>query len=397
MLQAKTKDGRTITLATMNHESIIKLKATGTLYYCPVCGKQVIMKVGIKTIPHFAHKSTADCPSYKGGEGVYHEQGKLMLYQWLMRHNMKVELEVFLPEIQQRPDILVTWNNRRIAIEYQCARVPDKIIKLRNEGYQSVGIIPIWIAGATLFTRYQANSFRIDQFTKQLMQQYNPQMPPVLYYFCPHTAQLAILQDIFITTSTQAIGKLHISALEKRKFTDLFHLQSFTNTELQLLWQKQKYKFRHAQGRKAYGNELTWRRWLYSKGFHLENLPSIIHLPIATQYRMKIPLWNWQSKVCLEIIDPLPMKGLFSIGECQHLLFRQQYNSNYFPLCISQTTPVQEYLRLLERLQVIQKVSKDVYKKFQPITFYHHIEEAVQGDNQLVKELFSQKSNIIRA
>ncbi|MFP3490512.1 competence protein CoiA family protein, partial [Staphylococcus sp. SIMBA_130] len=79
-----------------------------------------------------------------------------------------MELEVYLPEIQQRPDIFITWNNRRIAIEYQCARISGEIIRKRPHGHRSSGIIPIWIAGATLFTRYQANSFRIDQFTKQL-------------------------------------------------------------------------------------------------------------------------------------------------------------------------------------------------------------------------------------
>lgn len=397
MLQAKTADGRSVTLATMNRESILALKNTGVLFYCPVCGKQVIMKVGVKIIAHFAHKSTVDCPSYEGGEGMYHEQGKLLLYQWLKRHDMKVELEVYLPEIQQRPDIFITWNNRRIAIEYQCARISGEIIRKRTHGYRSSGIIPIWIAGATLFTRYQANSFRIDQFTKQLLHQYNPRLPPVLYYFCPYTSQLAILQDIFITKSTQAIGKIRISPLNKHKFSDLFQFEFFTNAELQYLWQKEKFKFRQTQGIKPYGSELNWRRWLYSKGLHLENLPSIVHLPITSQYRMKIPLWNWQSKVCLEIIDPLPVEGVFSNAECQGLFFRQLYKSKQFPLIPSQSNPVQEYLSLLEQLQVIEKVSSGMYKKRQPISFYHHIEQAVQGDEQLVKELFRQKSNIIRA
>ncbi len=397
MLQAKTEDGRSITLATMSRERIIALRDAGTLFYCSVCGKQVIMKVGFKVIAHFAHKTAVDCPSQKGGEGIYHEQGKLLLYQWFKRHNMEVELESFLPEIQQRPDILVTWNNRRIAIEYQCARVSVEKIRQRNYGYLSVGITPIWIVGATLFTRYQANSFRIDQFTRQLMHQYNPRMPPVLYYFCPYTSQLAILQDIFITKSTQAIGKIYISPLNNRKFSDLFQLKSFTNAELQYLWRKEKYKFRQTQGIKPYGNELNWRRWLYSKGLHLENLPSIVHLPIASQYRMKTPLWNWQSKVCLEIIDPLPVEGVFSNAECQSLFFRQLYKPKQFPLISSQSNPVQEYLSLLEQLEVIEEVSSGMYKKRQPISFYHHIEQAVQGDEQLVKELFRQKSNIIRA
>src|SRR5690625_1270712 len=97
MLQAKSHQGVIVTLATLTKAEIERQKAEQQ-FYCPVCNRQVIIKAGSRMIPHFAHKSTLHCPSSEGGEGAYHEKGKLLLYQWLKSQHLQVELEAHLPE-----------------------------------------------------------------------------------------------------------------------------------------------------------------------------------------------------------------------------------------------------------------------------------------------------------
>src|SRR5699024_2794949 len=125
----------------------------------------VIVKAGDKVIPHFAHQSKSNCPSGEGGEGPYHEKGKLLLFNWLRSQNLDVKLEKYIKEINQRPDILLKVNKKLIAIEYQCTRIPVEQIRLRNRGYKKAGITPIWILGAKRFSRRARDEITIDDYT----------------------------------------------------------------------------------------------------------------------------------------------------------------------------------------------------------------------------------------
>ncbi|WP_067729586.1 competence protein CoiA [Oceanobacillus damuensis] len=397
MLQAKNKNGRVITLASMKRDVIEKLRKEGEKYYCPVCEQPVIMKAGWKITAHFAHQTESNCPSREGGEGIYHEQGKLLLYHWLKKYKMDVTLEAYLPEIQQRPDILISLHNKKIAIEYQCARISAEEVRKRNAGYKTAGIFPIWILGANHFKRYSANTFRLDQFTHQFIHQHTPETPFVLYYFDPHTSDVAIVHDIFITKTFTAIGKIDITKIYELKFTDLFQLDYFSQKDLFNLWVKEKRQFRLRPAKKIYGNELTWRKWLYYKGFHPENLPSLIHLPIKTQHRMKTPIWNWQSKVILEIIQPVSVGEIFHIDSCKHNFRNQILDASLFPLISVTEHPIRQYLHLLEQLNYIRKVSSTTYKKIEQVKAYKNVEDAMQGDNLLLAQLIFQNSDKIRA
>src|SRR5690625_137402 len=142
MLRATTRNGKYITLALLNRQEIAKIRQTEQ-FFCPQCKETVIVRAGSRVIPHFAHQRHSDCSEHEGGEGLYHYQGKLLLYNWLRNQNISTELEPFIPEINQRPDIIIQIGERKIAIEYQCATIPIEIIKKRNEGYLTVGITPI--------------------------------------------------------------------------------------------------------------------------------------------------------------------------------------------------------------------------------------------------------------
>lgn len=396
MLRAKSNTGEFITLALLTPVEIDECRKNQQ-FYCPVCEERLMIKAGTRVIPHFAHYSKVECSSYKGGEGAYHEKGKLYLYKWLKSQKLEVELEPYLQEIKQQPDLLLTLHDKKIAIEFQCARITIGQIQGRNEGYKRAGIIPIWILGANRLKRQGKYHLKVDQFTHQFIHQFSQNFPQRLFYFCPDILQLLTFQDMYQTSIRQAVGQLKFKKLYQMKFTDLFIKSPFLKESLYQLWKREKRKFRISTGKQLYGRELAWQQWLYLKQTHLEYLPSMIYLPISAQYRMKSSPWDWQSRLCLDIIDPLPVGNLFTFNRCKNLLSKHLHQQNYFPLIQSTKHPVHQYLHLLEQLQIIQRQSPEQFIKVGKIPFYNQIEQAVTGDEQMMDKLILANRNKIQA
>ncbi|GGJ95211.1 competence protein [Lentibacillus kapialis] len=384
MLQAKTEYGNIMTLASYTREEISFLQKH-TQFFCPACQEPVIVKAGSKMIPHFAHKSKSSCPVREGGEGPYHEKGKLLLYQWLKYQRLDVELEVYLPSINQRPDLLINLKHKKVAIEYQCARIPPADIIKRNEGYQREGIIPIWILGANQFDRRKSNEIGIDQFRLHFIHQFSVNFPLTLYFFCPDTLRLTSFQDLHFPVMQRAMGEITIRKLDEMVFTDLFTVSFAARENLFKRWKQKKRSFRTRPSRRMFGQELAWNHWLYANSAHRETLPSIIYLPVSAQFRMLTQPWDWQSRLCLEIIHPVAAGGTFSLQRCMHMLHRH-IRSASLPLIQSEPNPVYQYLQLLIELKVINESAPDHFTKLKPIIFYDHIESALKGDALLMDQ-----------
>ncbi|WP_167751344.1 competence protein CoiA [Lentibacillus salicampi] len=386
MLQAKTEYGTIVTLASFTKKEISSVKEK-TQFFCPACQEPVIVKAGAKITPHFAHSSKSSCPAQEGGEGGYHEKGKLLLYQWLRWQQLDVQLEAYLPAINQRPDILVKLKNKTVAVEYQCARIPPTDVIKRNEGYHREGIVPIWILGANRFNRRERNEIRIDQFQLHFIHQFSADFPLTLYFFCPDTLRFSSFQDFYFTALQRAIGKMTIRKLNDMRFTDLFKTSFFSPQQLFQVWKQEKRSFRIRPSRRVYGRELAWNQWLYVNAIHRQSLPSIVYLPVSAQFRMITQPWDWQSRICLEIIYPLASGETFSLQRCMRVLRQHLRHSSLFPLMKSTDNPVYQYLQLLQKLQIIKETPSGHFIKQKPFMFYEHIEAAIDGDSQLMDQL----------
>jgi len=391
MLQAKTKDGISVTPAMLTKTEINQLKQDRISFYCPACNQEVIIKAGTKVVAHFAHRSIVKCPSHEGSEGVYHEKGKLLLYQWLKGQGLSVHLEVYLPEIKQRPDLILTIHNKKIAIEFQCASISLKEVKRRNAGYKRAGIIPIWVLGGNRLERVSDNHFKLNQQLIPFIHQFPSSSISSLFFFSPNTRNLIRIQDIFITGKTMAIGKISIQRINGLTFKDMFKEHGFNPEGLYTLWEKEKFRLRVKQYQRLYGQELAWHQWLYLKGIHREVLPSIIHLPVTQQFKMKTPPWNWQSRLVLDIIDPLPVGRPVSLQKVNHLLHAHHYPADSFPLIHSGISPVSEYLHFLSRLNIIKQTPAGNFIKTISIQKPKTIEQAIKEDKHLLHALMCKK------
>jgi len=358
-------------------------------FYCPVCNERVILRAGEKVIAHFAHQSKGKCPSTGGGEGEYHEQGKLQLYQWLKNQYIHVELEFYIPEIKQRPDFLIELNGKQIAIEFQCSKIsPLQVIK-RTKGYEQAGIHVIWILGEKLLKRKTRNLIKIDAFTQTFIHQFSSEYPPTLYYFCSHRLKFIKIQDIYMLGNNRAIGKFTFFSLKNMMFTDLFS-QSFLSKEtLSKVWIQEKRNFRLKIRDRLYGEELQWHQWLYLNKLHYERLPAIIHLPVRGSIKMNAANWNWQSRLIFDFLVPLEIGAKFSTHQCIHFLRTKIRSDDHFPLIHSDLHPIEEYLSILTKLHYLEQISKQTFKKIKKIHVHPYIEAAIAEDEQLMQKIFS--------
>ena len=124
---------------------------------CPDCNKLYEYCHGEIIHPYFRHKEkNKDC------EGIYYEpeteehiQGKLILYNWLLKIQkdniiQDVKLESYIPETRQRPDLSFRINDKRYVIEFQCSPIATEYLE-RHRLYQLAEINDIWILGLSKY------------------------------------------------------------------------------------------------------------------------------------------------------------------------------------------------------------------------------------------------------
>ena len=118
-------------------------------FYCPACHSPVYLKNGPVKMAHFAHASLKNCKAWSENESAQHLGLKKELYDWFAKSE-QVKLEVYLPELQQTPDLLV---NEKIAIEIQCSSLSLQRLAERTKNYHKHGYKVIWLMGKDLWLK----------------------------------------------------------------------------------------------------------------------------------------------------------------------------------------------------------------------------------------------------
>lgn len=128
---------------------------------CPVCGEKMLYCHGDFKIPYFRHEKNSDCPDiYSEGITEEHINGIKILYDWLNKQEgiSDIQLEKWIPETRQRPDIYFKYNGEEYVIEYQCSPIATKYNE-RHDLYKLNNINDIWILGV--------NKYGINNISKE--------------------------------------------------------------------------------------------------------------------------------------------------------------------------------------------------------------------------------------
>ena len=141
-------------------EDLPELTGKRGRYFCPACGSPVCLKRGKIKQAHFAHLALQDCQAWSENESSQHLALKMALYQWF-RANDPVEIERYLPELEQTPDLLVRG---KIAIEIQCSSLSLERLRQRTDNYLAHDFAVIWLMGRDLWLKEN-----LTELSKNLM------------------------------------------------------------------------------------------------------------------------------------------------------------------------------------------------------------------------------------
>lgn len=287
-------------------------------YRCPGCQQPVLLRHGKHRIPHFAHKKHALC-GFSEGETLEHLQGKKQIYQWLKINKWCPQLEVYLPQIEQRPDILLKRKSQRIAIEFQCSPLSLERMLERNTGYQQAGITVWWILGAPYFRRL--GNQKIVQFT----QIYKGR--PALLFWNTKTARLIIKHDYWRCSYSNL------------KFDQTLIMEK----QISMLANKQYY---HPSNEV---NEIAIAAFKLT-GRTLAQCPLVCHDLVVSWPTMAKPIILWRIGVILKLME-FPLFFSWHSNEWEKLLIVTGRRDWLCPGCINVD---------MLRMRVIQQYTNDL-------------------------------------
>lgn len=378
MLQAISSQGDFLILASLSQDQINQLKKSQTSFYCPICKKPLVIKAGLRNIPHFAHQSTENCPNRAQGEGVYHERGKLDLYYWLKEQGYHVELEYYLKPIKQRADLIIHLAQKKVALEYQCATIPLKEILTRTRGYQSIGVNPIWILGGNRMRRLGKQGLVLPSIEQNYLSQYPKDLKPKMLYYCPNTSQFARFDLASFSSKARAIGQLQYLQINKTSFAEFFHSQTDSNFTSQWLYEKRRFRLKVSKYMSK--KERRFREWLYVNQLFPSLISSWVGLPVPSQWQMNTSVWAWQAYLCYDFFNKNPV-----FSHQQLMTFIDPYRKNrskQFPLLLREDDPVLIYLNYLIIGKKITRKDGLFYVKGKVIQ-YQSVEQALKNDRIL--------------
>lgn len=371
MLVAFNEHNERFVLKTSIPPTTLKQLRETTQFYCPQCKEPLQFKIGSVKIPHFSHHSNSICEThFSERESEKHLLGKEHFFEMFQSLSLCVELEPYLPQLAQRPDLLVVKSDRkRYAIEYQCSPISTERLKERNNGYASEDIHPIWIP-ATPKHKGLTNGLRKISLSNQLQQfLVTTNNQSFLITYDPYKRLFYYVSNLLFVHGQTFLSKVQCLPLEKQKFPFYLPKTLMRNEFLQYMktyhLTKEKYlKSRVLLSRKGVNDILL--RSVYELRLNLSSLPNYIGIPIRGSEELKLFNVEWQTALFYFVqfngikISTLTQDSIYQFLEWAKL------NKSYRAISV-----VQEYCNFLLSLSV------------------EHLTSSVSS-NQVVSQLYSQ-------
>ncbi|EEM97464.1 competence protein CoiA family protein [Bacillus thuringiensis] len=392
---AKRENGEKIHLLYNCNEELLRRMRQQERFFCVACGKEVQMKLGKQKSWHFAHKKVDSCLAFYEAESMYHRHGKELLYRWFKRQNFHVDIEHYLPQIQQRPDIFIERAGRKIAIEYQCANLSIEQLYKRTYLYWRAGIQVIWIIGGNQLKKQSAYWMKFSSLMAFSLQSY-PQ--PFLIFFC--SKQKSFMKCAFLTSFSTSVSFSHTIYLptETTTFELLFSPVPFQKEILDREWKQRKDYFRKNALPIWNYNYKSLLRLLYQFKCTPASFPSEVGVPLPSGFAFQTNPFIWQAFLYMKCI------GELAVGECISLQYVCSYVKKYtkrrmlpyFSKHIWKVA-VTEYMTFLCYTGVLRKVETYKYRKIRGIVMLKTEEEVMKYDETCLAyalSLFEAKYNM---
>lgn len=398
MFVAKRENGELLHLLHSWNENQLRTIRETERFFCPVCHLEVSLRIGKQNRWHFAHKKSDNCLIDFERESSYHMRGKAQLYKWLQSQNLQVEIEHYLPRIKQRPDIFLTIENRKFAIEYQCATLSSDEWLKRTHSYWKEGIQILWVLGGNQLKRRNAYWLSLSSF-HSLCTQYYPH--PYLLYFCPN--EKSFLKSSSLISFSSSISFSHLVHLPLRftAFPSLFEMSSLSAHTLKKEWLHKKHYLRSNSLQLWKYSQRSFLQLLYQHQIAPSCFPPEIGVPLPSSLAFQTHSFLWQAYIVMDLL------GALAIGEYVSLHTILQYVTRhkgirlrhlpYFPQNFWKEA-VKEYVQFLCMIGEIEEVGLYKYRKKRSYSIVKMEAEVSDLDEKMVctaLSLFEAKYNMI--
>ncbi|WP_226670593.1 competence protein CoiA [Metabacillus litoralis] len=394
MFIAYDQQGNKVNLAERRWSSTtLKKLKTKSQFICTSCSSELDLKIGTVITPHFAHKKLTGCSGLESGaESEYHRKGKLDLYHWLQKQKTipSVSLEPFISSIKQRPDLLVNFQEKQVAIEFQCAKIDHKLIRKRSTEFQKEEIEDLWILGANSIKRTGSLTFQLTGFQWLLIHTYKQNKPPIIIAYCPDQKMFIKLQNIIPFSQRSIIAQATHTSLHSTTLSQLFREFHPTEQLIQTWLNKIKgYRLHSSQFKTKQTHALNI--FLYkTKRLPLSSLPSLAFLPLSTNYLIESPVFIWQGWI-LFFIDQLKLRTIFSFRDVYYFIenkikaglisIRRLLHKN-----LHYSYVLKSYLLKLCHLSVIKETDKNMFMKEKQLDWKVKTEDLLKSDQELLSK-----------
>ncbi|HET7629731.1 MAG TPA: competence protein CoiA family protein [Bacillales bacterium] len=382
---AKRRNGNLFTLSEdREKEHFAKIRDKET-FFCPACDAEVHMKLGDKRMWHFAHRNDAAC-SYSGeSESRYHLSGKKQLFQWLQSRHPPVELEPYLPQIKQRPDLLLRTRPQPIVFEFQCSTISRQLFMKRTSSYENADYVPVWILGGNRMKRTKRDIFQLSELDWLALRKTKTTGERMLLYYCPDAGCFASLSQIvpFSPSKVHANVRFYQESLDS--LSDLLDPPETNPFSVPTQWlnvkrQKRTYAFRERSRECFYLRKVAAGRPLF---------PPAVGWPTPSSISIETSPFIWQSWLFHQFLkhgDSSRVISLSSVRKAFHrLVFKGLFRLRSIPaIAISECDDaISEYMKCLVRFGLLEPVGFATFRLAEGTSLFTH-----EREESLEKEYF---------
>ncbi len=281
MYIGKNEFGETVSLLFRETSQMTQLRREK--WYCPACKGELILKAGSKKAAHFAHKHQSDCNSFSEGETSEHLQGKKNIAKWCEEQEIPYQIEAYLPELQQRPDLLV---DGVIAIEFQCSDLSIDRLEERTKKYLEYGYQVFWIVGEKFILKEKLSSLQLGFIY------FSPSLGFYLWHLDVWKKQLFLYYHIETVHFGRKLYFLKKSWTIKESLRSIFNFplqkKLCSSREFNVLKASLQYRLWLRKGLYHRDTELIKaQRRLYNQGCSIQLLPYAFYIPVTFPFYLK--------------------------------------------------------------------------------------------------------------
>lgn len=365
----------------------MQLKKT-VKFTCPVCSGNVILKIGSKRIPHFAHVSGAACTDQYDRESEYHMLAKLKLFDWLYQQGLSPVLEPYYSSIKQRADIAFKYGDKMYCIEFQCSTISEEIFRRRTEGYRKIFIHPIWILAGKGINRKNSSIVSLSSF-HYLFANKNSSQQWYIPSYCPLINQLIFMKTIIPVSIRNSFFDIEMKALERAALNDLLNPGGSFKVRYEQ-WSKELKKFKIMLLTHKSTIYYPFLRELYQMSLNPQLLPPFVGVPLKNNLILESSPFIWQTYLYVDHLHQQPVGKHLSASEILETIGDRVNNGGIklrnLPNIREMQLPelIYEYLIFLVKIGILQKIKDQEFVIAKSTKIAATMDEWKQQENDLI-------------